>query len=105
MHNEPGSSRDGQPINVDAPEHVVIPQDVEVPSGELDVGTEKKIPTSNLFQTSLLKNIRPLNHSCSRHNLLSHWYHVHKDESTLNSSREKRARETVKFECSSCSFQ
>ena len=31
MHNEPGSStRDGQPINVDAPDHVVVPQDVEM---------------------------------------------------------------------------
>ena len=35
MHNVPGySSRDGQPINVDAPDHAVLSRDVEMPSGE-----------------------------------------------------------------------
>ena len=41
MHNEPGSSsRDGQPIHVDAPDHAVIPGDVEMPSGEFEVGAD-----------------------------------------------------------------
>ena len=38
MHTEPGSSRDGQPIHVDAPDHVALPRDVSMPSGEFDVG-------------------------------------------------------------------
>ena len=45
MHNRPGSSsRDGQPINVDAPDHAVIPGDVEMPGGELEVGTDDENP-------------------------------------------------------------
>ena len=33
MHHEPGSSsRDGQPLNVDAPDHVVVPRDVDMSS-------------------------------------------------------------------------
>ena len=37
MDNEPGSfSRDGQPINVDAPDHAVIHGDVEMPGGEFE---------------------------------------------------------------------
>ena len=43
MHNEPGScSRDGQPINVDAPDHVVVPRDVDKPRGEFGVGAENE---------------------------------------------------------------
>ena len=39
MRNEPGSSsRDGQPIRVDAPDHAVIPGDVEMQSEEFEVG-------------------------------------------------------------------
>ena len=39
MRHEPGScSRDGQPIRVDAPDHVVIPGDVEMPGEEFEVG-------------------------------------------------------------------
>ena len=45
MHNEPGSSsRDGQPINVDAPDHAVVPKDAEMSSGEFDVGAEGEKP-------------------------------------------------------------
>ena len=39
MRNEPGSSsRDGQPIRVDAPDHAVIPGDVEMQGEEFEVG-------------------------------------------------------------------
>ena len=39
MRNEPGSSsRDGQPIRVDAPDHAVVPGDVEMPGEEFQVG-------------------------------------------------------------------
>ena len=49
MHNEPGSSsRDGQPINVDAPDHVVLPRDVEMPSGEFEVGAHDASPNFQL---------------------------------------------------------
>ena len=42
-HNEPeASSRDGQPINVDAPDQVVLPRDVDMPSGEFEVGADGK---------------------------------------------------------------
>ena len=34
---EPGSSRDGQPVDVDAPDHVVLRRDVEMLSGEFEV--------------------------------------------------------------------
>ena len=45
MHNEPGSSsRDGQPINVDAPDHAVIPGDLEMSSGEFEVGADDENP-------------------------------------------------------------
>ena len=39
VRNEPGSSsRDGQPIRVDAPDHAVIPGDVEMQGEEFEVG-------------------------------------------------------------------
>ena len=39
MRNEPGSfSRDGQPIRVDAPDHAVIPGDVEMQGEGFEVG-------------------------------------------------------------------
>ena len=39
MRNEPGSSsRDGQPIRVDAPDHAVIPGDLEMQGEEFEVG-------------------------------------------------------------------
>ena len=44
MHNDPGSSRDGQPIKVDAPDHVVLPRDVDMPSGEFDVEAAENNP-------------------------------------------------------------
>ena len=41
MQNEPGcSSRDGQPIRVDAPDHAVIPGDVEMQGEEFEVGAD-----------------------------------------------------------------
>ena len=46
MHNAPrSSSRDGQPINIYAPNHVVLPRDVDVPSGEFDVGADEENPS------------------------------------------------------------
>ena len=93
MPNEPRStSHDEQPINVDAPGHVVLHRDVDMPSGEFDVGADDEIPISNLFQTSFSKKTLLLYHRCSRHNLLSHRYHINEDESPLNNSREKCAR-------------
>ena len=45
MHNEPGSSsRDGQPTNVDAPDQVAFPRDVEMLSGEFEVGADDENP-------------------------------------------------------------
>ena len=45
MHNEPGpSSRDGQPIHVDASDHVVLHRDVEMRSGEFEVGADDENP-------------------------------------------------------------
>ena len=45
MHNEPRtSSRDGQPINVDAPDHAVLSSDVEMPIGEVEVGADDENP-------------------------------------------------------------
>ena len=39
VRNEPGSSsRDGQPIRVDAPDHAVMPGDVEMQGEEFEVG-------------------------------------------------------------------
>ena len=39
VRNEPrSSSRDGQPIRVDAPDHAVIPGDVEIQGEEFEVG-------------------------------------------------------------------
>ena len=46
MHNEQRSSRDGQPINVDAPDQVVLPRDVEMPSGGFEVGADDENPNS-----------------------------------------------------------
>ena len=55
-----------------------------------------KIPIFNVFQHSFPKKICLLNHSCSRHTLLSHSYYLHEDESPLNSSRENvRARLSI----------
>ena len=48
----------------------------------------------NVFQKSLPKKIPLLNHSCSRHSLLSHSEYLHEDESPLNSSRETCARDS-----------
>ena len=46
MHNEPGSSsHDKTPITVDALDHAVIPGDVEVPSGEFEVGEDDENPS------------------------------------------------------------
>ena len=43
VRNEPGSSsRDGQPIRVDAPDHAVIPGDVEMQGEEFEVGANDK---------------------------------------------------------------
>ena len=45
MRNEPGSSsRDGQPIRVDAPDHAVIPEDVEIQGEEFEVGANDENP-------------------------------------------------------------
>ena len=45
MHTEPrSSSRDGQPINIDAPNHAVLHRDVEMPSGEFEVGADDENP-------------------------------------------------------------
>ena len=45
MRHEPGSSsRDGQPSRVDAPDHAVIPGDVEMPGKEFEVGANDENP-------------------------------------------------------------
>ena len=45
MRSEPGSSsRDGQPIRVDAPDHAVIPGDVEMQGQEFEVGANDENP-------------------------------------------------------------
>ena len=45
MRNEPGSSsRDGEPIRVDAPNHAVIPGDVEMRGEEFEVGANDENP-------------------------------------------------------------
>ena len=45
MRNEPGSSsRDGQPISVDAPDHAVIPGDVEMQGEEFEGGANDENP-------------------------------------------------------------
>ena len=45
MRNEPGpSSRDGQPIRVDAPDHAVLPGDVEMQGEEFEVGANDENP-------------------------------------------------------------
>ena len=93
MHKEPGSfSRDGQPINVDAPDHAVIPGDVEMPGGEFEVGADDANPNFNVFQISFPMKILLLNHS--RPNPLSHDCDIHEDGSPLNSLRETCARDS-----------
>ena len=91
---EPGSSsRDGQPIRVDAPDHAVIPGDVENVRGKNSrLERMTRIPIFNVFQINLLKKILLLNHS--RPNPLSHDCHIHEDESLLNSLRETCARDS-----------
>ena len=43
--NEPeSSSRDGQPIRVDAPDHAVMSGDVEMPGEEFEVGANDENP-------------------------------------------------------------
>ena len=45
MRNEPGSSsRDGEPIRVDAPDHDVLPGDVEMQGKEFKVGAKDENP-------------------------------------------------------------
>ena len=93
MRNEPGSSsRDGQPIRVDAPDHVVIPGDVEMQGEEFEIGANDENPIFNVFQINLPKKIFLMNHS--RANPLSHDCHIHEDESLLNSLRETCARDS-----------
>ena len=107
MHDEPGfSSRDEQPINVDAPDHVVLSYVVWT------------CPVESLMLERMMKI--PISDTLSRTQLLEENFSV---EPPLQSSqpsepplplstktnhhptvREKRARETVNFECSSCSF-
>ena len=49
MRNEPGSSsRDGQPIRVDAPDHAVIPGDVEMQGEEFEIGANDENPVFNV---------------------------------------------------------
>ena len=84
MRNEPGSSsRDGQPIHVDAPDHAVIPGDVEMQSEESRLERMTRIPIFNVFQINLPKKI-----------LLSHDCPIHEDESRLNSLRDTCARDS-----------
>ena len=95
MRNVPGSSsRVGQPIGVDAPDHAVIPGDVELPGEEFEVGANERIPIFNVFQISPPMKILLLNHSCSRPNPLSHGCHIDEDESQLNCLRETCARDS-----------
>ena len=56
MHHEPRSfSRDGQPISVDGPDHVVLPRDVDMPSGEFEVGADDANPNFQLVPEQLLE--------------------------------------------------
>ena len=50
MRNEPGSSsRVGQPIRVDEPDHAVIPGDVEMQDEEFEVGANDENPNFQRF--------------------------------------------------------
>ena len=45
IRNEPGSSsRDGEPIRLDEPDHAVIPGDVEMQGEEFEVGANEENP-------------------------------------------------------------
>ena len=76
VQNEPGSSsRDGQPIRVDAPDHAVIPGDVEMQSEEFEVGANdensnfQRVPDQPSDEKILLLNHsrpNPLSHDCQQ---------------------------------------
>ena len=92
VRNEPGSSsRDGQPIRVDAPDHAVIPGDVEIQGEEVEVGANDENPNFQRVPDHPSDDLM-LNHS--RPNPLSHDCHIHEDESLLNSLRETCARDS-----------
>ena len=87
-HDESENSRDGQPIRVDAPDHAVIPCDVEMQGEEFEVGANDQNPNYQCVS----KRILLLNHN--RTSPLSHDCHIHEDESLLNSLRETCARDS-----------
>ena len=65
MHDEPGSSsRVGQPIQVDEPDHAVIPSDVEMQGEEFEVGANvensnlQRVPGHPLIKILLLNQPR-----------------------------------------------
>ena len=93
MRNEGGSSSsDGQPTRVDAPDHAVIPDDVEMRVKNSRLERMTRIPIFNVFQVNLPKKILLLNHS--RNDPPSHDCHIHEDDPLLISSRETRARDS-----------
>ena len=92
MRNEPGaSSRDGQPIRVDAPDHAVMPGDAEMQGEESEVGANDKNPN---FQRQINPPMKILLLNHSHTNPLSHGCHIHEDEAPLNSWRETCARDS-----------
>ena len=95
MQIEPGSSsRDGQQIRVDPPDHVVIPCDSEVPREGSEIEGDDDNPIFNVFQVKFPMNTPLLNLNCNHPNPLSHSYHVHEDESHLNSLKEMCVRDS-----------
>ena len=99
MHNEPeSSSREGQQINVDATAHGVIPRDVDMPSGEFEVGANDENPDFQPVPEQLFvenPSVEPQLQSSQASGPTSTKTNQH---STV---REERARETLNFECSS----
>ena len=92
VRNEPESSRDGQPIRVDAPDDAVISGDVEMQGEEFEVGAHdenlnfQQVPHQPSDENTLVESQspHPLSHDC----------HIHEDESLLNSLRETCARDS-----------
>ena len=94
MQSEPGSSsRVGQPIQVDEPDHAVIPGDVDMQGEEFEVGANDENPNFQRVPDQPSDGNPPvLNHN--RPNPLSHDCHIHEDESPRNSVRETCARDS-----------
>ena len=104
VRNEPGSSsRDGQPIRVDAPDHAVIPGDVEMQGEELEVGANDENPNFQRVPDHLSdenRHVEPQSSQSSEPRLPHPRRRI-----TSQQFEKKRARETVNVEFSSCSLK